>query len=305
LKNDWHDFIQRYIAGTLTDDEALALQNALKSDKDLRALYLDYMNLDVALGSHAESRAAVNEILASPITHPSRPVRWLSWRPLTAAAAGLAIGLFSASAVWALAVGQRRATLLHEGFEGRPAITAQSPLAAPGQWAAEASAVVAAEQGVLPKEGQRMLKMGPHPRAKSTRAYYALDLRESLPPASSAREWIEVRVSFRPALPAGKDRYILRAAAFAEELAKVDPLLISHRWGEVQEHALAYAARGLVREPGAAEWQTLSLTLEVPAGARVLILSFWARPEDARTDERRAYYADDVRVTAIHREPLP
>jgi hypothetical protein len=41
MNHDWHDLIQRYIAGTLMDDEALALQNALKFDKDLRALYLD------------------------------------------------------------------------------------------------------------------------------------------------------------------------------------------------------------------------------------------------------------------------
>ena len=64
MNHDWHDLIQHYIAGTLADDEALALQNALKSDADLRALYLDYMNLDVALEAHAGSREAVNEMSA-------------------------------------------------------------------------------------------------------------------------------------------------------------------------------------------------------------------------------------------------
>ena len=68
MKHDWHDLIQRYIAGTLADNDALALQDALKSDEDLRALYLDYMNLDVALEAHAGSREAVNEMLASPRT---------------------------------------------------------------------------------------------------------------------------------------------------------------------------------------------------------------------------------------------
>ena len=94
MNHDWHDLIQRYIAGTLSDEEALALQNALKSDEDLRALYLDYMNLDVALGSHAESRAAVNEILASPMAgETSRSAHWLSWRPLAAAAAAVLMSL--------------------------------------------------------------------------------------------------------------------------------------------------------------------------------------------------------------------
>ena len=93
MNHDWHDLIQRYIAGTLADDDALALQNALKSDKDLRALYLDYINLDVALEAHAGSREAVNEMLASPRTEPSRPLRWLSWRPLTAAAVVALLGI--------------------------------------------------------------------------------------------------------------------------------------------------------------------------------------------------------------------
>ena len=53
MNTDWHDIIQRYIAGTLADEESAALQDALKADAELRALYLDYMNLDVALEAAA------------------------------------------------------------------------------------------------------------------------------------------------------------------------------------------------------------------------------------------------------------
>lgn len=73
MNHDWHDLIQRYIAGRLLDNEALALQEALKSNKALRALYLDYTNLDVALGSHAESRAAVNKVLTSAMRDAEKP----------------------------------------------------------------------------------------------------------------------------------------------------------------------------------------------------------------------------------------
>ena len=116
MNHDWHDLIQGYIAGTLTDDEALALQTALKSDKDLRALYLDYMNLDVALGSHTESRAAVNEMLASPIVgQKNRPTRWLSWRPLAAAAAFV----FSAALLWQMSDREEKIAELVEVQQAR------------------------------------------------------------------------------------------------------------------------------------------------------------------------------------------
>lgn len=98
MNHDWHDLIQRYIAGTLPDNEALELQDALKSNKALRALYLDYMNLDVALGAHAESQAVVNKVLTSRMTgETSRALGWLSWRPLVAAAA---VMVLAAVLVW-------------------------------------------------------------------------------------------------------------------------------------------------------------------------------------------------------------
>ena len=55
MKNHWHEQIQRYVNGQASAEEAAALQAALNEDAELRALYLDYMNLDVALGAAAEA----------------------------------------------------------------------------------------------------------------------------------------------------------------------------------------------------------------------------------------------------------
>lgn len=76
MKTDWHDLIQRHLAGLTTAEEVEPLQAALKTDAELRALFLDYANLDMSLGALAE---------AAP--EPHRPVRWHAWRPLAAAAA--------------------------------------------------------------------------------------------------------------------------------------------------------------------------------------------------------------------------
>jgi len=55
------DLIQRRLSGTLMEEESSALQSALKQDEELRRLFLDYSNLDVAgsqsgqCGGHARS----------------------------------------------------------------------------------------------------------------------------------------------------------------------------------------------------------------------------------------------------------
>ncbi|MEZ0276411.1 MAG: hypothetical protein ACAH88_15990, partial [Roseimicrobium sp.] len=95
MNSEWHDLIQNYMAGLTSEEESHRLHEALKHDEELARLYLRYMNLDVALGAEATAR----EQAAIPQAEPSLRSKagWFSWRPLTAAAAGLVIGLFGAS----------------------------------------------------------------------------------------------------------------------------------------------------------------------------------------------------------------
>ena len=89
MTNHWHEQIQRYVNGQSSAEEAAALHEALNEDAELRALYLDYMNLDVALGAAAEA-ATITEIEVGQADSFSRPFARLSshpWRWVAAAAA--------------------------------------------------------------------------------------------------------------------------------------------------------------------------------------------------------------------------
>ena len=90
MKTDWHELIQRHLTGLTTVEEMNQLQAALKTDAKLRALFLDYMNLDVALGALAGAADHVRAL------QEQRTARWLTWRPLAAAAACLALLLSGA-----------------------------------------------------------------------------------------------------------------------------------------------------------------------------------------------------------------
>ena len=55
MKQQWHDRVQDYLAGSLTPEQTAELETALRDDPHLRELYLKYAALDVALENQAEA----------------------------------------------------------------------------------------------------------------------------------------------------------------------------------------------------------------------------------------------------------
>lgn len=105
--------------------------------------------------------------LASRVVHrlkdePRTPVkaRVLSWRPVLAAAAGLAFGLFSASVVFGFGFGgrplEKPALVLDESFEsGAPPLITGIPQTL-NHWSGDYSEIVGEQHGVRPAVGRRM-----------------------------------------------------------------------------------------------------------------------------------------------------
>jgi anti-sigma factor RsiW len=95
MNSHWHEQIQRHMNGQLSAEESAALCEALKRDADLRALYLDYMNLDAALGAMAEKEAATVFGADRPaiIRSAQPPMGWRRWFWLAPSAASAALVL--------------------------------------------------------------------------------------------------------------------------------------------------------------------------------------------------------------------
>jgi len=319
MNHDWHDLIQRYIAGTLSDDEALALQNALKSDADLRALYLDYMNLDVALGSHAESRAAVNEILASPIAgETKRPTRWLSWRPLAAAAAGIVFGMLCTSVVFGFGVVrslERVVSLFQESFESGPApLVTGVPIEA-GRWSGDYSGVVGEQQGVKSATGKRMLRF--------LSADYEGKSHEG--PSRTASVWrlVDLRPYRREFADGGAVAQlsaVLNAQAFPQgrsyfEFVQIHALdaamtaaLKERHWTELNTSSLALTrSAGVELDRDPATWQRIDCEQRLPGNADFLLIEIGLKqmPKTNESAEFDGHFLDDVRLTVGRRPLLP
>lgn len=304
MNEDWNDLIQRYIAGITTEEESARLEEVLKRDDDVVRLYLRYMNLDVALEAHAGSSAAVRELLVSPDLGVTKPWRsWVAWRPLTAAAAGLAFGMFCTSMVFGFVVprgGEKKVpvALFQPGFEDSKFPLTKDFPNTPARWGGDEAAVVTTENSVQPKEGNFMLRLEPALRG-SPRVYQVLDL-ESLPSHSdSGMRQIEIVASFAPADAAASVRYLIRAFAVSDAPQDLDAA-----WFDRRDEAISSSMIGLDGLPGDPSWQTFGLRIQVPASARSLVLFFGVRTPD-KSLPKAANYIDDVRVSLIESQPLP
>lgn len=173
------ELMHRYLSGDATQEEAQALEALILQDASVRREFLRYAHLDAALaGNHrpavfgGPSRSARNIV--------TETLNWLSWRPLTAAAAGIVFGIFCASVAWAIASPQVAATaslfrsLVDGSFEN---VSGRVPSGFPGkggEWSGDEAA--AASFGALkPKVGQRMLqflKAEGDPAARGSRSAF-------------------------------------------------------------------------------------------------------------------------------------
>jgi hypothetical protein len=152
--------------GTLTESEHRELQERLRSDPAARRLW--YLHNDLDQGLHLMANAHDAGAMAEA-AHPVVPMRtvgarWLQWRSLTAAAAGLAFGLFGASMVWAYALPRlpalppRVIPLLEDGFETASQPEVKGVPNQLGAWGGDHARIVTGEQGIAPRSGTKMLR---------------------------------------------------------------------------------------------------------------------------------------------------
>ena len=293
-----NELIDALIENDISEADFLRLEAELSVDPVARKAYFHRVALSQALATEATSFPTKQ----ATIVRPHRSV-WMQWRPLMAAAAGLVIGLFSASVVFGFVVprGVEKRTPLAvfaPGFEAAPMPLATGFPAGAGRWSGDAAQVVPAENGVTPKEGKFMLRL--ESAAKSPRRIFqVLDL-QSLPTSSrgESRE-IEVSASFATPAAEASVRYMIRAFAVTEAPDNLDAA-----WFDRRDESIASATRGFDVMAETKGWQTFSVKIQVPRAARSMVLFFGARTRD-KTARTSPHYLDDVRVSLLTPPTLP
>jgi len=311
MNMDWHDLIQRYISGTITEAETEALEQQLKTDAALRDWYLDAVNLDSALEVSAEAAELAlslpvppsQRVLAPASSHPSR---WYSWRPVTAAAAGIVLGMFCTSVVFgyvaqrADAVKKMPLAVFNPGLEDEKQTLEDGLPDRIGQWGMDAASVVSAEGHVKPLQGQRMMRLEPIPREKdvknhTSRAYQLLDLRSLPIHELNGDAEVQVSASFYSTTSDVSSRYMIRALALDEapEQAMMD------FWSKSESDGVVSESQRFDTKPGDRGWHTFSLKLRLPPESKTLVLILGAVPPEEPSIQPSVHYLDEVQVSLL------
>jgi anti-sigma factor RsiW len=133
MTQDQLDLLHSYLNGTLDEADFARLQSLLRENTDARRTLRSLSTVETKLTQLAAIHPETVRLLSETARESAPSFRWFSWRPLTAAAAGLAIGLFSASMVFGFSVRslEKVVSLLQESFESGPAplVTGNLPAA--------------------------------------------------------------------------------------------------------------------------------------------------------------------------------
>jgi hypothetical protein len=303
MKPDWHQLIQNHLAGLASEEESAELETALNEDAKLRALYLDYANLDMSLEASAQAATALQEAQALPSPARKRDLNpvWLSLRPLTAAAVGILLGVLTTSAVWAYAVpkipkmSRIPVPLVDPGFEKT---TTPVPTVIPrtlNRWNGDASHVVASgDSAVKPEQGHSMLKMQPVEERRYSRIEQIVDVSHLVPDEDAA---VEFSASFFCDGAVNQSRMLLVLRAFTMGADE-----ISGTTEKLDEQVSSGARKGVLIPAGSSDWHEGRLRMDLPANTKTIVFSIAAvdLPEASTGSSR---YIDDLKATIVTAHP--
>ncbi|MEY4484148.1 MAG: hypothetical protein RL693_1600 [Verrucomicrobiota bacterium] len=306
----------------LFPQEQAELNEMLRSHADARSHAARFLIDDAAL-TDSLREAQVEAIFREEgevLSHlrdqlKSKPTtfKWFQWRPLTAAAAGLVIGCFSTSMVWALNTQGWNGGLHgffiplgNPGFERQETLPQVHLVPKVDQWTGFDTEIVPGG-GTRPeaKEGMRMIRLGAAPAGKGYFANLMVDLTQSRPETTKPLQ-IEITASFHASEPGHNEHYLLRALTSKDDAGQVSDQWDAN-WREMEPLALTTAGKAIfptAAEPG---WHTITVRLDVPPSARTLVISLGSNtpgPAEGRTN----HFMDDVKASwLIHdtEKPIP
>ena len=300
--------LMRHQDGTLTPDEMTAFEAAMRDNTYLRQLFVQAQLRSMALHEHFRQEAFQTHRTLSR-TQEKKRLPWIT-RPIAAMAAGLVIGLFSASIVWAIsspkATTERLSSLVDGSFEQKN-IGRGFPRQS-GVWSGDEADIV----GRTTSDGSQVLRFvtpgadeaDPAGPAISCDVFQIVDLRPlRAGRAPAADVFLELSARLLDDRPANtKPSVTFTAQIF---LFSGDPSDMHAKWPLAAPDSLASGASLLTTLGGdAGRWRHASTRVFMPSEADFAVIQLAARP-NIRPAVLDTIYADDVRLTLKTQPALP
>jgi hypothetical protein len=319
-----HDLISRHADGLITPEEHAELVAAIEADAAARKQWFLRNDIDVALAGKAMERS---ETLLAPAVGSERfakdrkGFRAASLAGLVLAVAGMTIGVFGASAVWAFALPRSAFTetvirVFADSFESGPEATVPAIPRGLGDpagdvWRGDEARVVGARLGVVPSHGARMLEFersthaGENPPASAwSNVYRFVDARPFLRMAEGQAVTARLAARFALAPDACGEAEMYSACvdiyAFDRDLEESpDPLPLE--W--LAENCVASGKKKVPLVCGKEGWQRVVVDASLPPEARFVLVHVAAVRDMPKPTSQpavfRRHFVDDV-VLELH-----
>ena len=290
-----------YLEGVASLEETQELESLIVKDARVRQDFLRYAHLDSALAGVRRSQPSVGA--------PRRSV-WLSWRPLTAAAAGLVFGMFCTSVVVGYVgprVVEKVKAVFSEGFESGMTKTELGLPREVGHWGGDEAEVVKSASEIKPHGGAKMLRFfsatyaGENsPRSQWGDVYRIVDVRGL---AGAGITVARVSASFARGTGDAEAQFScsVDAMALEQNLSEL-PSRLDLMW--LRQHASAAGLRKVALS-SAQEWKQVSVEVPITPETRYVMLHL-AIVQDRPTIKSgvvqfSGHFMDDVKVELITR----
>jgi hypothetical protein len=294
------ELIDQHLNGVMDDGSRTELEERLLHSATDRTRFWEL----------AESHALLHEGLQQQRDEPVRARAkqrslWMHWRPLAAAAAGIALGMFGTSMVFAYVAPRARAVLLREGFESGVVRTAPGLPGETGVWSGDEAEVVAAADALKAKAGSHMLRFSSAthagenvPKSNWGDVYRLVDL-GGLAGAEVASLRLVANFASTP-YPANEEYVCYLELCAVEEGAM--PATLPDKLSWYRENSSAIATRKLPLK-GDGSWKAINVVMPLPPQARYALVHVAVmRAKPARSAEPVQFgiqYVDEVKLELI------
>ena len=311
MKIHIEDLIARWRDGNPAESEVRRLAELLE-DPEARDALRDEWFLEAALPEALRRTAVLGcrepELLAGGGGGVcNRWKHWLSWRPLTAAAAGIAFGMLFTTIVFGYSTSrfvQKVLTLANAGFEEPDGPLPDGVPLAFGVWSGDHAATVGREQGVTPLEGGRMFRFlrsdsgeGLPSRARHGNMYQLIDIRPWRDAIACGKAVVDWSAGFNCIREEGGVPSQFEASMWA---FSGPPSVVRRNWEEKLHLELGYSTWRAVADGDPGTWQRVNGRLIVPPETDFLVIEIKAiAGNEGSVDGPVSFgghYADDVRL---------
>ena len=299
--SDLDDVLNKYLDGSLTEEEAMDLSNRIEESSEVRERYWELASIHGMVEQTMQS-ASLQATTGRESAEPERRPRVSGLSRIKTGIAGLAIGVFSVSVVWAFnlpqdeKLDQEVREIVTESFEdpGKE-FKSRFPSEA-GKWFGEISSI-SADEAISSASGVRVAQFIDNPKVKFSYARYLVDLDEYAKPGQNQSRSVRVEASFFASNPDESSVFQIRLAAFSQEPQEVRPI-----WNDQEvlfDQVLQHVGRNHITKPGQKpDWQRLEASIEIPPETRSLVISLGAGMDDPNGD-KSSHYLDEVRVSLV------